>query len=119
MSIAIGCISSVLDNIALVLTAINIYPVLETPALAGSALSPDYLQNFLINGSYWYLIAYSGCVAGCLLPIGNLPGYMLMKAENVGITWYARRILPKVLIGWLLGLGAYFIFDLLDFIMHF
>ena len=119
MSIAIGCISSVLDNIALVLTAINIYPVLETPALAGSALSPDYLQNFLINGSYWNVIAYSGCVAGCLLPIGNLPGYMLMKAENVGITWYARRILPKVLIGWLLGLGAYFIFDLLDFIMHF
>ena len=112
MSIAMGAISAVLDNIALVLTAINIYPVAESVAVLSPALDPTYAQAFLENGQYWHLIIYSGCVAGCLLPIGNLSGFTLMKVEDVTISWYARRIMPKVLLGWLVGLGVYFLVDL-------
>lgn len=112
MSVAMGAISAVLDNIALVLTAINIYPVAESVASLSPTLDPSYAESFLLNGQYWHLIIYSGCVAGCLLPIGNVGGFTLMKAEDVSIAWYARRIMPKVLLGWGVGLGVYFLVDL-------
>lgn len=112
MSIAMGAISAFLDNIAVVLTAINIYPVAEDISALSPTLDPEYAQAFLQNGQYWHLIIYSGCVAGCLLPIGNVCGYSLMKAEEVSISWYVRHIMPKVLVGWLLGLGVYFLVDL-------
>ena len=112
MSIAMGAISAFLDNIAVVLTAINIYPVASDISALSPALDPDYAQAFLQNGQYWHLIIYSGCVAGCLLPCGNVCGYALMKAEDFSIAWYARHIMPKVLVGWLLGLGVYFLVDL-------
>jgi Na+/H+ antiporter NhaD/arsenite permease-like protein len=108
MSLAMGVVSSVLDNIAVVLTGINIYPVLSDVSSV-SNLAPDYAKSFLLDGQYWHLIIYSGCVAGCLLPIGNISGYTLMKTEDVSIAWYVRHIMPKVLIGWLLGLGTYFV----------
>ena len=75
-------------------------------------LDPEYAAAFLENGQYWHLVIYSGCIGGCLLPIGNVCGYALMKAEDVSISWYARHILPKVLVGWLAGLGVYFLVDL-------
>ncbi len=112
MSAAMGAISSVLDNIALVLTAINIYPVVEDATALSSSLDPAYANAFLVNGQYWHLIIYSGCVAGCLLPIGNVSGYALMKSEDVDIRWYVVHIMPKVLLGWLVGLGTYFLVDL-------
>lgn len=112
MSVAIGVISSALDNIALVLTAINIYPVVENIAALSPTLDPAYAQSFMENGQYWNLIIYSGCVAGCLLPIGNVSGFALMKAEEVSILWYLRHIMPKVMTGWFLGLGVYFLVDL-------
>lgn len=112
MSIAMGAISAVLDNIALVLTSINIYPVADSVAALSPSLDPVYAESFLENGQYWHLVIYSGCIGGCLLPIGNLCGYALMKAEDVSIAWYTRHIMPKVLIGWLAGLGVYFLVDL-------
>lgn len=114
MSVAMGLLSAVLDNIALVLTGINIYPVASDAATLAAAggLAPEYAEAFVQNGQYWHLIIYSGCVAGCLLPIGNVSGYALMKAEEVSIAWYARHIMPKVLLGWLIGLGTYFLVDL-------
>lgn len=112
MSVAMGAISAVLDNIALVLTAINIYPVAESVASLSPTLDPAYAEAFLQNGQYWHLIIYSGCVAGCLLPIGNVSGFTLMKAEDVSISWYMRHIMFKVLLGWGVGLGVYFLVDL-------
>ena len=112
MSVAIGAISALLDNIALVLTAINIYPVAESITSLSPTLSPEYAASFLQNGQYWHLIIYSGCVAGCLLPIGNVSGFTLMKAEEVSIAWYMRYIMLKVLLGWGVGLGVYFLVDL-------
>lgn len=112
MSAAMGLISSVLDNIALVLTAINIYPVVTDAATLTGITDASYAEAFLQNGQYWHLIIYSGCVAGCLLPIGNVSGYALMKSEEVSIAWYIRHVMPKVLLGWLVGLGIYFLVDL-------
>ena len=108
MSLAMGAISAFLDNIALVLTGANIYPVLQDATATLSGMDPEYLQAFLKDGGYWHLIIYSGCIGGCLLPIGNVAGYALMKSEDVDISWYAKHIMPKVLVGWGLGLVVYF-----------
>lgn len=106
MSVFLGGLSAVMDNLALVMSGISIYPVL-TP----EAATTSYLSSFVQNGQYWHLIALSGCVGGCLLPIGNTAGYALMKSEDVTILWYIRHIFPKVLLGWLCSLGVYFLID--------
>lgn len=110
-SLILGGISAFLDNIALVLTSISMYDVKEmTDALP--AVDSEYFRSFALNGQYWQLVAYSGGVGGSILSIGSTAGYALMKGENVSIWWYLRHISGKVLIGWLAGLGVYFLVDL-------
>lgn len=106
MSLATGLLSAIMDNISLVLTGISIYSLV--PDSAGLS---EYAQSFTMNGQYWHLIALSGCVGGCLLPIGNTSGYALMKNEDVNFLWYVRHISGKVLFGWLMALGTYFLVD--------
>ena len=107
MSLVLGAVSSVMDNVALVISGISIYPVLSDNA--GNLT--EYMQSFVQNGQYWHLITLSGCVGGCLLPIGNTAGYALMKAEDVSIWWYFKHITLKVLLGWFASLGIYFLVD--------
>jgi len=107
LSFALGAVSSVMDNVALVISGISIYPVLD----ANTSGMTEYMQSFVENGQYWHLITLSGCVGGCLLPIGNTAGYALMKAEDVTIWWYIKHITWKVLLGWLVALGIYFLVD--------
>ncbi len=107
MSLVLGAVSSVMDNIALVISGISIYPVLD----GGASGMSEYMQSFVQNGQYWHLITLSGCVGGCLLPIGNTAGYALMKSEDVTIWWYLKHITWKVLLGWFVSLGIYFLVD--------
>lgn len=100
----IGLISALLDNICLVFSAISIYDVL--PAAEGITA---YQSLFLQNGQYWHLVIISGCLGGCLLPIGNVTGYTLMKAEDASLRWYIRHISGKVLAGWIAAMLTYFI----------
>lgn len=106
MSVAMGLLSALMDNVLLVLTGSSIYPlVTDTTALS------DYAASFAVNGQYWHLIVLSGCVGGCLFPIGSTSGYALLKSEDMSFLWYVRHISGKVLLGWLLSLGTYFLVD--------
>lgn len=105
-SVFIGVVSAFLDNIALVLSAINIYEVL--PPDAGASV---YAQMFQQNGQYWHLVVISGCLGGCLLPIGNTAGYAFLRSEDAGLWWWIRHITMKVLLGWTAALVTYFIVD--------
>ncbi len=102
-SVFMGVLSAVLDNVCLVLSAVSIYDVL--PATEGLTA---YQQFFTQNGQYWHLIVLSGCVGGCLLPIGSTAGYALLKSEDMGMWWYFRKISGKVLLGWIAALITYF-----------
>lgn len=106
LSVVLGLLSAVMDNIVLVLSAVNIYPVLSSE----EAVTP-YLQNFMQNGQYWHLVALSGNIGGCLLPIGSIAGLALMKSEDVTIWWWFRRITLGAFIGWACALGTYFLVD--------
>lgn len=101
-----GLMSSVLDNIALVMAGINIYSVLPSEAVHG-----EYMAAFVQNGQYWHLIALSGNVGGCLLPIGSVAGFALMRAEGVTVWWYLRRISLFSFLGWAASVGTYFLVD--------
>ena len=107
MSLVLGAVSSVMDNVALVISGISIYPVYD----GNASEMTEYMQSFVRNGQYWHLITLSGCVGGCLLPIGNTAGYALMKSEDVTIWWYLKHITWKVLLGWFCALGVYFLVD--------
>lgn len=112
LSVVMGLFSAVLDNIVLVLTSISMYDVAEHVSVL-RRIDPDYARSFMLNGQYWHLVAFCASVGGCLLPIGSTSGYALMKSEDVTIWWYFRHISGKVLFGWLVGLGVYFLVDLL------
>ena len=103
-SIAMGFISAFMDNVALVLTGINVYDIIPDEAVVDS-----YTQLFAQNGSYWHMMVYCGIVGGLLLPIGNTAGYALMRSEDMNLWWYLKHISFKVLLGWGAGLGTYFI----------
>lgn len=104
---AMGFVSAALDNVALVLTGINIYDII--PA---ESVNSDYTSFFTQNGPYWHLIVFCGAVGGCLLPIGNTAGYAFLKLENEASgTWYLKNIALKVLCGWAVGLAAYYVID--------
>lgn len=102
VSVVMGLLSAVMDNIALVMSTISMYPVYDTVADAA-----NYTAGFMLDGTYWHLIAYSAGVGGCLLPIGTAAGYALMKSEGVDVWWWIKMISGKVLCGWLAGLGLY------------
>ncbi len=111
ISLVLGVISAFLDNVALVLTSISMYDVVDMAGGIISGADAGYLGSFALNGQYWQLVAFCGGIGGCLLSFGSTAGYVLMKGENVSIWWYFRHITGKVLLGWLMGLGVYFLID--------
>lgn len=81
VSLILGVISAFLDNVALVLTSISMYDVMQvTDIIPG--LDPDYVRSFALNGQYWQLVAYSGGIGGCLLSIGSTAGYALIEERG-------------------------------------
>lgn len=103
-SIIMGFFSAVMDNVALVLTGINVYDIVPAEAVTDARST-----LFAVNGSYWHMMVYCGIVGGLLLPIGNTAGYALMRSEDMSMWWYFKHITLKVLLGWALGLGVYFL----------
>lgn len=104
-SVMMGAVSSVLDTIALVMAGVHLYDV--HPEM----LADIYQNSFVEDGQYWHLISLSGSVGGLLLPIGSVAGLALMRAEDVNLWWYARRISLFVLVGWVCSVTTYFLVD--------
>lgn len=94
-----GIISIFLDGFATSMTLISLYDV-------QSVLSTDdYIMQFIVNGSYWKIIAYCSTVGSSVLTIGSVAGIVYMQSEHVGIGWYFRHVGIKVLGAGILGLG--------------
>ena len=91
IAIIIGLVSAVVDNVPLVAAGIEMYPA--TPP----------------NDSFWMLLAYCAGTGGSCLIIGSAAGVAAMGLEKIDFMWYARRIAPMALAGYLGGVVAYFL----------
>lgn len=108
VSILLGAVSSFLDNIPLVLSAINIFPVAD-----GAIVYDDYAMAYTENGAFWQLLSYCGAVGGSIMTIGSTAGFALMKAEGVRLRWYISKFSWIVTIGWGAGLLVFWITEIL------
>lgn len=106
IGLAIGLLSSIVDNVPLVAGAMGMYPISE-PGTAG------YLASFVQDGSFWELLAYTSGTGGSILIIGSAAGVAAMGLEKIDFIWYMKRISWLALIGYLAGAGFYYIESLL------
>ena len=89
-----GVLSSFLDNVALVSATMGMYPL----AAAG---------DFMVNSSFWTLMAFCAVSGGSLLIIGSAAGVTAMGIEKISFGYYLKRFTPWVLVGFLLGFAVY------------
>lgn len=75
-----------------------------TVAVSGITLFQSSVGDYALNGIYWKVLAYCTAVGGCLLSVGSISGIVLMNMEHIKLGWYFKTIMPKVLVGWLIGL---------------
>lgn len=105
MGMLAGVLSMVVDTFAASSVFIAMHGVIE-PFRVGLWLDSDYMSQFLQNGLYWKVIAYSAAMGGNILLLGSTSGLALMKMERVHVGWYFRNVGIVVAIGWLLGLAV-------------
>lgn len=98
-----GLLSGLVDSFAIAMTNISMYHVVEEYQLA-HWIDADYMSNFVQNGAFWKIVAYTTAVGSCLFCFANASGIALMKMEHVRIGWYLKNCTLKVAAGWLIGL---------------
>ena len=110
LTVIFGFVSSVLDNIPLVVCSISMYPVMDAGTLS-SVADPAYMGAFVQNGEYWELLSYCTALGGSLLTIGTVTGFSVASLERIPFLSYIYRFSWMVLTGWGAGLVVYYLFD--------
>ncbi|MDX1724230.1 MAG: sodium:proton antiporter NhaD [Pseudomonas sp.] len=106
INIAIGLLSSVVDNVPLVAGAMKMYPLVNPETLAAAG-GNGWLGNFVVNGTFWEMLAYCAGTGGSCLIIGSAAGVAAMGMEKVNFIWYLKKISLLALIGYLAGAATY------------
>ena len=107
INIAIGLLSSVVDNVPLVAGAMKMYPLISPEALSASGYDA-WLSQFVQDGAFWELLAYCAGTGGSCLIIGSAAGVAAMGMEKIDFIWYLKKISALALLGYLAGAGTYF-----------
>jgi len=102
IDLAIGVLSSVVDNVPLVAGAMGMYPISEVGATG-------YMANFVQDGVFWEFLAYTAGTGGSMLIIGSAAGVAAMGLEKIDFIWYMKKISLLALIGYLSGAAFYYI----------
>ncbi len=102
IDLAIGVLSSIVDNVPLVAGAMGMYPVAEVGAVG-------YDAWFVQDGAFWEFLAYTAGTGGSILIIGSAAGVAAMGLEKIDFIWYLKRISWLALIGYLAGAAFYYI----------
>lgn len=100
IALAIGVLSSIVDNVPLVAGAMGMYPISE-------AAASGYLANFTQDGVFWEFLAYTAGTGGSMLIIGSAAGVAAMGLEKIDFIWYLKKISWLALLGYLAGAGVY------------
>jgi len=92
----IGMLSSIVDNVPLVAGCMGMYPVAPTGDMA-------------VDGIFWQLLAYCAGVGGSMLIIGSAAGVVVMGLEKITFGWYLKKITWIAFVGYLAGIGCYWV----------
>ena len=104
VTIAIGFLSAVVDNVPLVAGCMGMYDVI--PSGAGFGL-------YGIDGTFWELLAYSGGTGGSMLIIGSAAGVVVMGLQQISFGWYFKHFSWIACLGFLAGILTYWIQDVI------
>jgi len=102
INLAIGLLSSVVDNVPLVAGAMGMYPI----EAAGSV---GYAANFVQDGLFWEFLAYCAGTGGSVLIIGSAAGVAAMGMEKIDFIWYLKKISLLALAGYFSGALVYYV----------
>ena len=84
VAVVIGLVSAVVDNVPLVAAGIEMY-------------------TMPMDDRFWMLLAYCAGTGGSCLIIGSAAGVAAMGLERINFIWYATRIAPLALLGYIAG----------------
>ena len=104
VTMAIGFLSAVVDNVPLVAGCMGMYDVAMT--------GPD-VALYGIDGTFWELLAYSGGIGGSMLIIGSAAGVVVMGLQNISFGWYLKHFSWIACLGFLSGILTYWLQDIL------
>ena len=88
---AIGLLSSVVDNVPLVAAAQGMYSIADFPT----------------DGFFWSFLAYATGTGGSALIIGSAAGVAAMGMEQINFIWYLKRISFLAILGYFSGCAVY------------
>jgi Na+/H+ antiporter NhaD/arsenite permease-like protein len=88
ITVIIGILSSIVDNVPLVAGAMGMY-------------------TFPMDHYFWEFLAYAAGTGGSILIIGSAAGVAVMGMEKIDFIWYLKKISWLALIGYLSGAGSY------------
>ena len=71
------------------------------------------VEVYGVDGTFWELLAYSGGIGGSMLIIGSAAGVVVMGLQKISFGWYLRHFSWIACLGFLAGLLAYWLQDLL------
>ncbi len=102
INMAIGFLSSIVDNVPLVAGAMGMYDI-ALPGVIG------YEAMFVQDGTFWELLAYCAGTGGSILIIGSAAGVAAMGIEKIDFIWYMKKISLLAIIGYLSGIATYYL----------
>jgi Na+/H+ antiporter NhaD/arsenite permease-like protein len=96
VSMIIGLLSSIVDNVPLVAAAMGMYDI--------SIVEGSF---FAQNGLFWEFLAYCAGTGGSALIIGSAAGVAVMGLERISFGWYIKKISLLAIIGYFAGAIVY------------
>jgi len=97
MIVAIGFLSSLVDNGSLVAATQGMFS----------------LQDFPMDNQLWEMIALCAGTGGSMLIIGSASGIAVMEKEKMTFMWYLKIITPLAVAGYIAGIVTYLVLELL------
>ncbi|RLD81555.1 MAG: sodium:proton antiporter, partial [Bacteroidetes bacterium] len=111
---AIGILSAIVDNVPLVAGAMGMYEIADPAVIATLPVSEAaYASHFLVDGTFWELLAFTAGTGGSILIIGSAAGVAAMGMEKIDFIWYMKNISYLAFIGYIAGIGAFYLQDIL------
>ena len=93
MIVAIGVLSSIVDNGSLVAATQGMFSLADYP----------------MDHSLWEFIALCAGTGGSMLVIGSAAGIAVMEKEKITFMWYLKKITPLAIAGYVAGIVTYLI----------